>query len=209
MGVKILAVTDQVVERIYSAQLAQLYPDVDLIIGCGDLPYTYLEYILTVLGKPLLYVPGNHDPDYVPANPKTRVHGGTPLDDKTLRLNGLIFAGLGGSVLYRPDGANQYTQFAMYLRAYNLALKLIKNRMLYGRAVDVLVTHSPPAGIHDDDDPAHRGLHAINWLMRWFKPRYVLHGHTHFYRQNLAPSHSQVGATTVINVYPYRMIEIK
>ena len=206
---KILAVSDQVVDRIYSSQITSLFPDVALIIGCGDLPYTYLEFILTMLSKPLFYVPGNHDPNYAPGNPKTRTEGGLNLDIKTIVHNDMIFAGLGGSVLYRPDGSNQYTQHAMYLRALNLAPKLLLNRIRYGRALDVLITHSPPAGIHDDDDPAHRGLHAINWLIRWFKPRYVLHGHTHFYRQNLAQSRTQVNDTLIINVYPYQTIEIE
>lgn len=209
MSIKILAVSDQVVDRIYSSQVARLYPDVNLIIGCGDLPYTYLEFILSMLDKPLFYVPGNHDPDYTPSNIKTRVQGGTNLDEQTIHYGGLIFAGLGGSILYRPNGSNQYSQSAMYLRAFNLALKLTQNRIRYGRALDVLVTHSPPSGIHDDDDPAHRGLRAINWIMRWFKPRYLLHGHTHFYLQNLAASRTQAGGTTVINVFPYRIIEIE
>ncbi len=209
MSIKILAVSDQVVERIYSTQLARIYSDIDMIIGCGDLPYAYLEFILTVLGKPLFYVPGNHDPNFDPTNSKTRVPGGTNLDARTLPHNGLILAGLGGSVLYRPDGSNQYSQQAMYLRALSLAPQLAKNHLRYGRALDVLITHSPPAGIHDDDDPAHQGLRAINWLIKTFRPRYVLHGHTHFYRQNLAASRTEVDGTTVINVYPYRLIKIE
>lgn len=209
MPLKVLTVSDQVVDRIYSSHITSLYPDVSLIIGCGDLPYTYLEFILTMLGKPLFYVPGNHDPNYSPNITKSRVEGGINLDLKTIEHNGVLFAGLGGSILYRPDGANQYTQLAMYMRAFSLAPQLMQNRMRYGRALDVLITHSPPAGIHDDDDPAHQGLYAINWLMKTFRPRYVLHGHTHFYRQNLAASHTEVDGTAVINVYPYRVIEIE
>lgn len=209
MSRKILAVSDQVVERIYSTHLPRMYPDVDMIIGCGDLPYTYLEFILTVLGKPLFYVPGNHDPNDTPNNATTRVAGGLNLDMKTIHYNGLLLAGLGGSVRYRPDGSNQHSQRSMYLRAFNLVPQLIRNRIRHGRALDVLITHSPPAGIHDDDDPAHQGLRAINWVMRTFKPRYVLHGHTHFYRQNLAASRSEVNGTSVINVYPYRLFEIE
>ena len=57
---KILAVSDIVMERIYSPKIRSLFPDVDLVIGCGDLPQNYLEYILTVLDKPAYYVNGNH-----------------------------------------------------------------------------------------------------------------------------------------------------
>ena len=37
-AVKILAVSDQVVERIYSLISSGHFRDVDLLLGCGDLP---------------------------------------------------------------------------------------------------------------------------------------------------------------------------
>src|SRR5215210_4093008 len=58
---KILAISDEVVEFLYGPQLKEQYADVDLVLGCGDLPFYYLEYIVTVLNVPLYYVPGNHD----------------------------------------------------------------------------------------------------------------------------------------------------
>ena len=61
---KILAVSDMVVDRLYSAQVAERFHDVEMIIGCGDLPYEYLEFLVTSMNIPLVYVPGNHDPAY-------------------------------------------------------------------------------------------------------------------------------------------------
>ena len=52
------------------------------------------------------------------------------------------------------------------------------------------------------------GLKAINWLIRWAQPRYHFHGHTHFFRNNLEPSVTRVGATTSMNVFPYKVVEI-
>jgi Icc-related predicted phosphoesterase len=86
--------------------------------------------------------------------------------------------------------------------------RLIINRMQYGRALDILITHSPPFGIHDDSDLAHNGLKAINWLIRFAQPRYVFHGHTHFYKQNLTSPETTIGLTRVVNVYPYKTIEV-
>jgi Icc-related predicted phosphoesterase len=74
--------------------------------------------------------------------------------------------------------------------------------------LDLLVTHSPPYGIHDDDSRAHRGLKAINWLMSWARPRFVLHGHLHYAPSNLSRDALWQGRTSIVNVYPYRMIEI-
>jgi len=79
------------------------------------------------------------------------------------------------------------------------------NRMLYGRYVDILVTHSPPFGIHDGLDLAHRGFHALIRFMARFRPRYLLHGHKHVYRP--ASSRTLYWDTEVINVYPAQTIE--
>ena len=205
---KCLVVSDQVVERIYALAADSHFSDVDLILGCGDLPYTYLEYLLTILKRPLYYVPGNHDPAYNPRSALSCAEGGCNVDRKLERFQGLLIGGLGGSIRYQPQGVNQYSQWDAHLRALRLLPGLLWNRLRYGRALDIFISHSPPFGIHDDDSQAHRGLLALNWLLRIARPRYHFHGHTHFYRQNLAPSVTQLGPTRIINVYPYKVIEI-
>ncbi len=86
------------------------FGDVELILGCGDLPYPYLENLLTFLNIPLFYVPGNHDPNYHSENTLAHVEGGSNLDLKLTRFNKFLIGGFGGSIRYRPDGTNQYTQ---------------------------------------------------------------------------------------------------
>ena len=206
---KILAVSDQVVERIYTLTSQGHFQGTDIIVGCGDLPYTYLEYLVSMLNVPMVYVPGNHDPEYNSRFTTTRAEGGSNLDLKRVRVKGLLIAGLGGSVKYRPDGVNQHTQVEAFLRAAQLMPGLLLNRLRYGHALDILITHSPPFGIHDDDTQAHTGLKAINWLLRWARPRYHFHGHTHFYRQNLEESITRFGPTTIMNIFPYKIIEIE
>jgi Icc-related predicted phosphoesterase len=192
-------------ERIYALAANGHFQDVELILGCGDLPYAYLEYLLTMLNVRLYYVPGNHDPR--PA--QSQVEGATSLDLKIERYGKFLVGGFGGSIRYRPDGVNQYTQSEAYLRAVALLPRLALNRMQYGRALDILVSHSPPFGIHDDTDPAHNGLKALNWLIRIAQPRYLFHGHTHFYKQNLASCETTIGITKIMNVYPYKIIEAR
>jgi Icc-related predicted phosphoesterase len=82
------------------------------------------------------------------------------------------------------------------------------NRVRYGRFLDILVTHAPPRGIHDAEDPAHVGFASFNRFIARFRPRYLLHGHSHVYRRDASTS-TQTGQTTVVNVYPYRVIEIE
>lgn len=208
-GMKILAVTDETVERLYPLAASGHFADVEMILSCGDLPYTYLEYLVTMLNVPLCYVPGNHDPEFNQKRENTRAEGCENLDGRVVRVCGLTLAGLGGSPRYHPQGVNQYSQFEMTLRAWRLAASLLWNRLRHGRGLDVLITHSPPFGIHDENTQAHRGLRAINWLIRWGKPRYHLHGHVHFFRRNLTPSVTTLGPTKIINVFPYQVIEIE
>jgi uncharacterized protein len=206
--VKILAVSDEVVDRLYSLCATGHFREIELILGCGDLPYSYLENLLTILNVPLFYVPGNHDPNYNPENSLARVEGGSNLDLKLVRFRKFLIGGFGGSVLYRPDGTNQHSQTEAYLRAFRMLPRLWLNRINYGRSLDILITHSPPFGIHDDDTQAHQGLSALNWLIRVAKPRYHFHGHTHFQRGNLSPSESTQGLTKIMNVFPYKIIDV-
>ncbi len=205
---KILALSDQVVDRIYTLVSQGHFAGVGLILGCGDLPYSYLENIISLLNVPLFYVPGNHDPVYNPGFPKSHAEGGTNLDLRTASTRGLLLAGLGGCNRYRPDGVNQYTQTEAFTRAAQLMPRLLWNRLRFGHALDILVTHSPAFGVHDQEEQAHRGLKAINWVLSWARPRYNFHGHTHFFRNNLEASVTRVGPTTSMNVFPYKLIEI-
>jgi len=197
-----------VVDRLYSARVAENFPGVDLIFGCGDLPYEYLEFLVTALNVPLLYVPGNHDPAFDPRNSSARADGCEFLDRQTAYVKGLSIAGIGGSIRYKPGHPNQYTQSEMYGRLTKFAPKLALHRMRYGGVLDIIIAHSPPFGIHDDNDTAHTGFKAFNELIHRFKPRYFLHGHTVVYKSNLIPPVTKVGETTVINVYPYQTIEV-
>jgi Icc-related predicted phosphoesterase len=202
--VKILAVSDQVVERLYTLSSSGHFQDVELILGCGDMPYEYLEYLVTVLNVKMFYVPGNHDPRHQ----ESHAEGGTNLDLKVVRHNKFLIGGFGGSIRYRPDGINQYTQSEAYMRAYRLLPYFFLNRVQYGRALDILISHSPPFGIHDDKDSAHEGLKALNWLIRIARPRYLFHGHMHVYKRNLELTETTTGLTKIINVYPYKAMEV-
>jgi uncharacterized protein len=206
---KILAVSDMVVDRIYSAQFSDHFRDVELLLGCGDLPYEYLEFLVSALNVPLLYVPGNHDPQYNQQNARARADGCDPLDQRVTRVKGLNLAGLGGSIRYKPGPPNQYSQSDMYWRMLSFLPALLIQRIQTGTGLDIMVAHSPPRGIHDDVDPAHIGFQAFRDFIRVFKPRYFLHGHTLVYKGNLHPAVTRMGPTTIINIYPYKLLEVE
>lgn len=213
--VRILAISD-VVDDALRTSAARLSPD--LLVACGDLPFEYLEHVMTVANAALVYVPGNHDPDlrrlrpggWPPPPVELRdtdppgPRGGTNLDVKVVEELGLRVAGLGGSHRYR-DGPNQYTQREMRRRARAL-VRRSRWRRPRGPSVDVLVTHAAPAGIGDDDDLPHVGFEAFHDLYATLAPRLHLHGHVHPLG-GTAAEHT-VGTTRIVNVIPYRMIEV-
>jgi Icc-related predicted phosphoesterase len=197
-----------VVARLYSTRVADHFRDVEMILGCGDLPYDYLEFLVTAMNVPLLYVPGNHDPAYDEKISAARAEGGEFIDREVRSIKGLNIAGVGGSIRYRPGAPNQYTQSQMYSRMSSFIPKLLWYLPRHGNVLDIFIAHSPPRGIHDDDDQAHTGFSAFRDFITTFKPRFFLHGHTMVYKNNIVSPITKVGTTTVINIYPYRVIEI-
>ncbi len=206
---RILAVSDQVVEHLYSTSVGQRLGPIDLVVGCGDLPYWYLEFLLTVLNAPLYYVYGNHDPlvEYsAQGGTLTCPEGGVNVDRTTVVHDGLIVGGLEGCVQYRPDAPHQYSQVEMSWRVAGFLPRLAWNRVRRGRWLDVLITHAPPLGIHNGPDYVHTGFEVYLSVMRYARPRYLLHGHTH--ADMCQVRETRYLDTTVVNVYPYRVLEV-
>ncbi len=207
---KILSVSDVVVDLVHSPGMAQRFSDIDLVLACGDLPFDYMEYIVTMLGRPLYHVYGNHA-----QHTRVSAHGTTTdrhpegcinIHRRIVNFRGLLVGGLEGSMRYR-EGDHQYTQREMSLLAASMAPGLWLNRLRYGRAIDILITHAPPFGIHDADDLCHQGFFALLSFMDCYKPRYLIHGHTHLYRQD-AKRVTHYNETMVLNTYGYQVIEI-
>jgi uncharacterized protein len=207
--VKILAVSDVVLDQFTSPNIRENYGDVKLLLGCGDLPYEYLEFMVSALNIPLLFVPGNHDPGYDANNPACRADGCENLDRQVRQVKQLNIAGIGGSIRYHPNKPNQYTQTQMYFNLLSFAPALVWHRLRHHRGLDIVIAHSPPRGVHDDSDQAHVGFSAFVDFIHVFQPRYFLHGHTMVYKGNIVPPVTRIGATTVINVYPFRFLDVE
>ncbi|NJN84209.1 MAG: metallophosphoesterase [Caldilineaceae bacterium] len=207
-----LVISDKVEPILYGPGLEQRVGKVDLVLSCGDLPFYYIEFIISVLNRPSYYVFGNHgsEIEYQGGDwkQKSAPQGAENLHRRVVREGSLLLAGLEGSIRYNNARRFQYTNRQMWMNILQMAPGLMKNRLRYGRWLDVLVAHSPPFGIHDQPDRAHQGFTSFLTFMRWFKPRYLLHGHIHLYRQNVTTVTRYV-ETDVINVYPYRLLDLE
>jgi uncharacterized protein len=207
---RFLTVSDEVVPAIYSLSIKDRFPDVQAVLGCGDLPPYYLEFIVTMLGKPCFYVEGNHDKVEYGENGEevSAPRGCISLEGRSMVHEGLLLAGLGGSIRYNKEPGAQYTESEMLLRVWRLTPRLLLNRLRYGRYLDILLTHAPPLGIHNGPDFPHRGFGALLGLMDRFAPRYLIHGHIHRSYGFSAVTETVYRQTTVLNTAGYRLLTV-
>ena len=195
---KILTVSDTECAALWDHYRPERLRDVDLIVSCGDIKREYLEFLVTMTNKPVLFVPGNHDKGYVEHPPE----GCENIDDTVFTYRGIRFLGLGGCKFYN-DAVYQYTEKQMAKRIRKLRWKLHRSK-----GVDVIVTHAAPKGMGDRQDPAHQGFECFLKLMDRYRPRYLVHGHVHMNYDSDIPRVMTYGDTEIINAYERYTIEI-
>ena len=195
---KILTISDIVVPALRSEFENGRFGEIDLVLGCGDLPPEYLSSLVNMLSVPLYYVRGNHDLRYDSSPPE----GCVDLHNRLARINGLNILGLEGSRWYN-GGPQQYTEQQMAAVIRRLRFMLWRKG-----GVDIIITHAPPRTVHDEEDLCHRGFKKYLWLIDKYRPRYFIHGHIH---RDFTSSNERVTVirhTRVINTYGYHVIEI-
>ena len=167
---RILAISDEPSARLWGEQCRKALEDVDLILSAGDLPSAYLSFLTCFTSAPVVYVHGNHDDHYAQKPPE----GCLCADGKIIEIKGIRILGLGGSLRYRPDAVNMYTEREMAGRIASLRRSL---RATGG--FDILLTHAPIRGLGDDDHPSHRGFECFGPLLDRYHPAVMIHGHMH------------------------------
>ncbi len=194
----VLAVSDEVDERLLADRLPDRLGGVRLLVSCGDLPVDYLEALVDRFGAPLAYVRGNHDLRYRENPPPgDNVHG------RVVTIGGLRVLGFEGSMWYNGEGV-QYTEHEMWWR-----VMLARPAVWRARGVDLVVTHAPPRGLHDGEDLAHTGFRAFRSLVEALRPRYFIHGHTHLPYAAREARIAQVGGTQVVNAFRSILLPIE
>lgn len=188
---KILVVADKESPYYWDFYEKGKLDGIDLIISCGDLEPSYLEFLVTFSNVPVLYVHGNHDTKY----DRTPPGGCTCIDDDIFVYKGVRILGLGGSMRYH-DGNYQYTEREMTTRVRKLWLKLLRHR-----GFDILVTHAPAFQLNDGQDLPHQGFKIFRVLLDKYKPKFFLHGHVHMNYGRNQKRYDKYEETHVINGY--------
>ena len=196
---RVLAVADVEERALWSGNVAERFSDVDLILAAGDLDADYLEFLVTIVNKPLLYVHGNHDERYVHNPPQ----GCICVDDGAYVYRGLRIVGLGGSRRYR-EGTYMYTERQMRRRIRKVSRQV---KMLGG--VDLLLCHAPVRGVGDLDDIPHQGFESRGEMVERWHPQYLVHGHVHEgYTANFRRERTMGAGTKVINAFGHVVLDV-
>lgn len=200
--VNILAISDIELPHMQNIpHLQRTYRDSDILISCGDLSASYVEFIASILGVPVFYVRGNHDTQYA-----ERAPGGDDLHRRFVQYRELWLAGLEGSRRYNR-GPIQYSDREMMLHVLGLAPGMLLRRARWGHGVDVMVTHAPLRGIHDREDIPHRGFQAFHTLVKWFRPRFLIHGHVDVWDRRDV-TWTEYHETQIVNINPVRILQV-
>ena len=195
---KILAVSDEECQALWDYYVPGRLDEYDLILSSGDLKASYLSFLVTMAHAPLMYVHGNHDTSYEDRPPE----GCDCIDGSLVVYRGVRILGLGGCRKYHP-GPHQYTDREMRRR-----IRRLKWEIRRAGGVDIVVTHAPPKGVGDAEDPAHRGFDALLAFIDRYHPQYLLHGHVHLTYGRDQTREREYHGTKVINVFERYTLEI-
>ena len=195
---RILLLADEESKAYWDYFRKEDFKDIDLIISCGDLKSSYLSFLATMSSIPILYVRGNHDDSY-----KQNPPGGCIcIEDQIYVYEGVRIMGLGGCQRYK-NGINQYTEKEMAKRVKKMRWKLLRHK-----GFDILVTHAPALGLHDDEDLCHKGFDIFNKLVEKYRPKFFVHRHVHLNYGTKFTREDVVGETRVVNAFEKYIIEI-
>jgi Icc-related predicted phosphoesterase len=90
-----------------------------------------------------------------------------------------------------------------------LSAKIILGGLRGRKNPDVFVTHAPPLGLGDQQDPCHTGFETFHSLIDRHRPSLWLHGHVHLYGPKTADQRvTSRGETRVVNVYGHQILAV-
>lgn len=195
---KILVVADIESNYIWDYFDPERFRDVELILSCGDLSAKYLSFLVTMIPRPLLYVPGNHDKSYKTNPPE----GCVTVDGRLLIYKGLRILGFGGCKTQR-NADYEYTEQQMWRRVRGMEGAIRK-----AGGIDILVTHAPALGLGDGPDKFHEGFEAFRYLDDTYKPKIHFFGHCHISTNPVdRRAFFKYDQTDMINACGYKIVD--
>ena len=205
---KILLIADREEPRLWgdwSMHTRKTLSEVELVLSAGDLDADYLEFLVTMLNAPLVYVRGNHDGGYDSKPPRGCIHA----DGCIVEAAGLRILGLGGSMRYRPGEPDMYTESEMRRRLIPVYARLLMDRIKGREGFDILLTHAPCKGYGDQEDLPHRGFDCFNTLLNRYRPKLQCYGHVHQEYGQFQRVREHPSGAALINASGHYIFELK
>lgn len=171
---------------------------VDALISLGDFSSAHAAVMQRAQAPFTAGVYGNHcTQDYMPGHDIVDLVGDRTRTARrgTLQLPGhrdVTLLAVQGCIRYKPDLDDVLFTQEQYARDLDRI-----------PAAELVITHCPPAGVNDAEDPAHIGIDALRRWVDRNRPRWLLHGHTY---EN--PERSTHGDTEVIYVNGHSVIDL-
>jgi Calcineurin-like phosphoesterase len=171
-----LAVSDEPDPALEHERNRHELPQLDAVIGCGDLEPEYLGFLADAFRAPAAYVRGNHDRGGRWAE-SVASHAPAHLDSgRVHRLDGLAVGALEWPGLRHGDRKRH--DGSAWWDSLGIARSRLLARATGGDGPLVVISHAPPRGIGDRAaDPYHVGFGGYRWLLERTRPVLWLHGH--------------------------------
>ena len=159
----------------------------DVCFLLGDIYQSDLDTLKTILEMNKVYgIIGNHNYiDFLEKNDVRNIHG------KVIVINGITFAGWGGSLKYKPTIQLGFDGKINGISSCDFAQSLPK--------ADVLIKNHGP--LKDNKETSHSGIKGISQYLQNNSVSLHIHGHLH---QNIV---EKIGKTTSICVFRAAIID--
>lgn len=200
--IRLLAISDEPDPTLESAASREGLGPIDLIVGAGDLEPEYLSFVTDAFHAPLRYIRGNHDEGPAWAHTRGVVLPEPMRDGEVVEEAGIRFIGFSGSPVYNQGGM-QVSGVGMWARVLAASMRAARQRPV------IVVTHTPPRGVNDDSDLAHRGFPAFRWLADRLGPPLWLHGHTALVRRGIDDRTARHNGTLFYNCTGATLVELR
>jgi len=156
-------------------------PDGDILIFAGDISNCrnrqdvedFNSFLKTLPHKHKIVIGGNHDHllEDDPGRAKTLLTEAIYLQDEMVVIGGVSIYGAPWQPIFNDLACDAF--------ALPRGKSLQEKWEMIPDGLDILVTHSPPAGIMDQDGPVAHGCADLAAVVGTVKPKYHIFGHIH------------------------------